>query len=61
MIYEDYNDVNYIPFKFKFRDSFPAAKNTKRDVARMKAETEGFIYSDKSKYTNCKKLEKRIG
>jgi long-subunit acyl-CoA synthetase (AMP-forming) len=59
-IFEDYNNINYIPCKFKFRESFPAAKNTKRDVAKMKAETEDFIYRDKSRFNNCKKLEKKI-
>ena len=47
-IYNDYNSINYVPCKFKFRDSFPAAVSSKRDVAAMKAETEGFIYSDNS-------------
>lgn len=37
---------NYIPKKYKFRTEFPNSATGKRDVAAMKAETEGFISAD---------------
>ena len=47
-------DLDFVPEKFKFRDSFPSQENCpKRDVAGMKAEQEGFIYQ-KMKMTQVK-------
>ena len=44
-ILESLNDLDFVPEKFKFRDSFPSQANCpKRDVAGMKAEKEGFVY-----------------
>ena len=42
-ILDVYQDSDYIPEKYKFRDEFPAGVTSKRDVAAMKAETDGFI------------------
>ncbi len=39
----EFHDNDYLPQKYKFRDSFPASIYSKRDVAAMKAETDGFI------------------
>ena len=57
-IYEKYNDLDYVPCTFKFRDSFPIANFSKKDVKGMKSEKEGFIIVDKDNLTNVKKLVK---
>lgn len=44
-IFERLSDWDFVPEKFKFRDSFPSQINSpKKDVAGMKAEKEGFVY-----------------
>ena len=57
-IYEEYNDLDYVPCKFKFRDSFPIANFSKKDVKGMKSEKEGFSIVDKDNLINVKKLVK---
>ena len=32
-IYEKYGDIDYVPFKFKFRESFPIANFSKKEDA----------------------------
>lgn len=49
---EAYNDKDYIPEKYKFRDEFPAGSSSKRDIAAMKAETDGFIRVSKDAIIN---------
>ena len=52
-IYSVFGDVDYVPNIFKIRESFPYAPSGKRDVNKMKLETDGFIelpeYSVKTK------------
>ena len=57
-IYEKYDDIDYVPNKFKFRESFPIANFSKKDTKSMKAEKDGFIIIDKNYLTNVKKLVK---
>lgn len=57
-IYMDNSDIDYVPCKFKFRDSFPIANFSKKDVAGMKKEKDGFIIVDKSYLVHVKKLVK---
>ena len=57
-IYAEYNDIDYVPCKFKFRESFPIANFSKKDVRGMKSEKDGFITVDKDYLTNVKKLVK---
>ena len=55
-IYEKYGDIDYVPCKFKFRESFPIANFSKKDTKAMKSEKEGFIIVDKDYLLNVKKL-----
>ena len=48
-IYDTFGDVDYVPYIFKIRKSFPYAPSGKRDVNKMKNETDGFI--EINKYT----------
>ena len=57
-IYEEFDDIDYVPNKFKFRESFPIANFSKKDVKSMKSEKDGFINVDKDYLTKVKKLEK---
>lgn len=57
-IYVEYNDIDYVPSKFKFRESFPIANFSKKDVKSMKKEKDGFIIIDKNETINVKKLVK---
>ena len=58
-IYNDYQDIDYVPEIFKFRDSFPAAKSGKRDVKSMKQEKTGFIEKRKTHLLQQKKLVRK--
>jgi long-chain acyl-CoA synthetase len=58
-IYEYFNDSLYVPEVFKFREAFPAAKSGKRDVNKMKAETDGFIRISKTSTLDSKKLVRK--
>ena len=55
-IYDEFGDIDYVPCKFKFRDSFPIANFSKKDIKKMKSETEGFKTVDNSYLLNVKKL-----
>ena len=57
-IYEKYDDIDYVPNKFKFRESFPIANFSKKDTKGMKSEKDGFIIIDKNYLLNVKKLVK---
>lgn len=57
-IYNEYGDTDYVPCKFKFRESFPIANFSKKDVKSMKNEKDGFIVLDKDYLLNVKKLVK---
>ena len=57
-IYNKYNDIDYVPSKFKFRESFPIANFSKKDIKKMKSEKDGFITVDKNELINVKKLVK---
>ena len=57
-IYNRYSDIDYVPCKFKFRESFPIANFSKKDVRLMKSETDGFIFVENDNLTNVKKLVK---
>lgn len=46
-IYMEFNDIDMIPSIFKIRTDFPYAKSGKRDIAKVKSETDGLIYIDK--------------
>ena len=59
VIYDDYNDIDYVPEMFKFRESFPAAKSGKRDVKSMKLEKTGFIKKNKTYLLSQKKLVRK--
>ncbi len=43
IIFDATKNVNMVPVLFKIRKEFPFAKSGKRDVEKMKSETEGFI------------------
>ncbi len=45
-IYNKFKDLDMVPKIFKIRDDFPYAKSGKRDVAKIKSETDNFIYLD---------------
>lgn len=45
-IYEVTQNINMIPSIFKIRKEFPYAKSGKRDINKIKSETDGFIYVD---------------
>ena len=55
LIYDGMHDIDFVPYQFKLRDSFPYAKSGKRNVLEMLKETEGFITVDKFN-ANIKKL-----
>ena len=58
LIYNKMKDVELVPYSFKIREEFPSAKSGKRDIKKMKEETDGFIYIDKYE-ENVKKLLKK--
>lgn len=60
-IYNETNNLNMVPFIFKIRKDFPYAKSGKRNIQRMKNETEGFIYMDNNleKENFCKTLKRK--
>jgi long-chain acyl-CoA synthetase len=47
-IYEETDDIDMVPSYFKIRQSFPYAKSGKRDISKIKAETNDFYYLDKN-------------
>lgn len=57
-IFEDLQDVDFVPYSFKIRTSFPYAKSGKRDMNALKSETDDFIIIDQYK-TNEKKLVRK--
>lgn len=57
-IYNETKDVDMVPNIFKVRNEFPYAKSGKRDMQKIKNETEGFIFFDKYKKLKTKKLSK---
>lgn len=54
-VYETFGNVNYVPFIFKIRNSFPYAPSGKRDTAKMKEETDDFIIKEKFNVVTKKK------
>ena len=58
MLYEEYKNLNYVPKKFKFRDSIPTSKTSKRDNFALKNETEGYIYMDNNYLCGKQKIKK---
>lgn len=46
-IFNQKDDIDWVPEIFKFRDSYPVAKSGKRNDKAIIAETDGFYYSDK--------------
>ena len=46
-IYLEFDDIDHVPSKYKFRESFPIANFSKKDVRKMKSEKEGFIIVEK--------------
>ena len=57
IIYDAFNDYNMIPQVFKIRDSFPMSRSTKRDIAAMKKEEDGFIFLPFEKENVMKKIK----
>lgn len=53
-LYDVFDDADYVPYIFKIRTSFPYAPSGKRDINKMKNETDDFIEIDKY-YTITKK------
>ena len=43
-IFEATHNINMVPSIFKIRKEFPYAKSGKRDINKIKSETDGFIY-----------------
>ena len=43
-IYEKFNSVNYVPCKFKIRETIPTSRSSKRDTKTLREEVDGFIY-----------------
>ena len=61
-IYEEFKDFDMVPKVFKIRKNFPYAKSGKRDISKIKSETDGFIYLNNDeiiKYQNFTKTIKR--
>ena len=56
-LFNEYNNINYVPVKFKIRETIPTSKTSKRDNIKMKAETEGFVYYNNQRFV--KKLIKK--
>lgn len=65
-IFEVFKDLDYVPFVFKIRDTFPCAKSGKRDLIKLKSENEGFFTINNDKMENYiinenkKELKKRF-
>lgn len=51
-IFEVFKDLDYVPFVFKIRDTFPCAKSGKRDLIKLKSENEGFFTINNDKIEN---------
>ena len=51
-IFEVFKDLDYVPFVFKIRDTFPYAKSGKRDLIKLKSENEGFFTINNDKMEN---------
>lgn len=61
-IYEEFKDFDMVPKVFKIRKNFPYAKSGKRDISKIKSETDGFIYLNNDeiiKNQNFTKTKKR--
>ncbi|MBE6161707.1 MAG: hypothetical protein E7158_05780 [Firmicutes bacterium] len=57
LLYNEYSNMNYVPYAFKFRETIPVSKTSKRDNIKMKSETTGFIYNHYTPNTmNLKKV-----
>lgn len=60
-VYEETKNLNMVPFIFKIRKEFPYAKSGKRDIQKMKTETDGFIYLDNNlNIDSAQKVLKKI-
>ena len=51
-IFEVFKDLDYVPFVFKIRDTFPCAKSGKRDLIKLKSENEDFFTINNDKMEN---------
>ena len=58
LIYEDIQDVDFVPSQFKVRKNFPYAKSGKRDINEIKNEMDGFIQIGKYQKSNKKLIKK---
>lgn len=58
LIYEKLQNEKLVPYSFKVRENFPAAKSGKRDIKALKEETTDFIIIDKYKKTTQRLLKK---
>ena len=56
LIYEETKNIDMVPYIFKIRKNFPVSKGSKRNIAQMKNETDGFIYLDKYAKPKAKKI-----
>lgn len=43
LLYETYNNINYVPRRYKFRETIPTSKTSKRDNFKLKAELDGIV------------------
>ncbi len=55
-VYKTTGSKYMVPSVFKIRESFPFTKGSKRDLFKMKEETDGFIYMDDYVSSKVKKL-----
>ena len=51
-IFEVFKELDYVPFVFKIRDTFPCAKSGKRDLIKLKSENEDFFTINNDKMEN---------
>lgn len=59
LIYEEYNDLDAVPEYFKVRKEFPYKPSGKRDIEKLKAEQDSFIYVDKVSTLTLSNIRKR--
>lgn len=58
LLYNKYNDMDYVPIYYKIREDFPYKPSGKRDIEKLAQETDGFITVDNS-FLNNKIKQKR--
>ena len=58
-LFEKFDNINYVPVRYKFRNEIPISKSSKRDGLKLQAETDGYIVVDNTYLLDKNNIKKK--